>query len=154
MAKVYLNQEAIRETTVRLSTPLVDKMLYRTYAGAKRKVPVRTPRLFDDRPTGRLKRSMTKQGPIARSRTVTGRVGSRRPYAMSVHDGSKAHRIAARRARLLSFWWTKHNVRFAGPRVNHPGVRKGNPFLWDPLVEAARRYGFKTRRLPLSVQGI
>lgn len=154
MAKLILNQAAVRETSVRLSTPLVDKMIYRTYAGAKRAVPVRKPRPYDKRPTGRLKRSITKQGPIPRSRTVTGRVGSRRPYALAVHEGALPHRIVARRAAYLSFWWTKHNVRFAGKAVNHPGIRKGDPYLWKPLEEAARRYGFKTRRLPLSLQGI
>lgn len=82
-------------------------------------------------------------------RTVSGRVGSNREYAASVHEGAKGHPIVARRKKLLSFWWEKENVRFAGRSVNHPGVRPfaRKQFLWLPLNIVARRHNFKTRRL-------
>lgn len=50
------------------------------------------------------------------------------PYAIPVHEGSRPHRITARRAPMLSFYWAKvgRHVQFFS--VNHPGTR-ARPFL-------------------------
>lgn len=149
MATFIPDRAGIRYAAISVAHPLVKDVMDETLAGAKRYVRDRKPRPYDDRPTGRLKRSLKKQGPVTRVRTISGRVGSNREYAMSVHDGARPHRITARRARLLSFWWEERGVRFAGRKVAHPGVRPHSrrQFLWLPLNVAAKRHNFKTRRL-------
>jgi len=149
MARVILYPAQVRKTAIDKAFPLVKVVLVDTLALSRRYVPRRKPRPYDPRPTGRLQRSLKRQGPITKVRTVSGRVGSEREYAMSVHDGARAHRFSARRKRLLSFWWEKHDVRFAGKSVNHPGVRAfaKKQYLWLPLTIVARRHNFRVRRL-------
>ena len=54
-------------------------------------------------------------------------------YAKSHHDGAGPHKIVARRAPKLVFFWPKvgHVVSFR--EVNHPGNR-ANPFLTDAIA--------------------
>lgn len=82
--------------------------------------------------TGNLGRTigvdpMTPTGPFGASGGVYAG-GPQAPYAIPVHEGSKPHTIAARRAPMLSFYWTKvgRHVKFFS--VNHPGT-KARPFL-------------------------
>jgi hypothetical protein len=82
--------------------------------------------------TGNLGRSigvdpMTSTGAYS----MTGSVfagGREAPYAIPVHEGSRPHKIIARRAPMLSFYWVKvgRHVKFRS--VNHPGT-KPRPFL-------------------------
>lgn len=58
------------------------------------------------------------------------RVGSDNPYAIYVHEGTKAHVIEARNARVLAF--NVGSERVFATRVNHPGT-KGRRFLGDAL---------------------
>lgn len=149
MARLVLYPVQVKKAAVDKSFPLVKMVLVETLSLSKRYAPKRKPRPYDRRPTGRLQRSLKQQGPVVRVRTVTGRVGSTRNYALAVHDGSAPHRIIARQKPVLSFWWEKHSVRFAGKSVNHPGIRAfaRKQYLWLPLTMVARRHGFKTRRL-------
>lgn len=47
-------------------------------------------------------------------------------YAAAVHEGSRPHRIVARHAEALHFWW--HGREIFRKSVWHPGVRS-RPFL-------------------------
>lgn len=149
MARFVPNKPDIRATSVALAFPLVDKTLTQTYNLAQRRVPVRKAREYDRRATGRLKRNMKKKGPKKGIRTISGSVGNTLRYSLAVHDGAKAHPIAARRAPKLVFFWAKKGVTFVGKRVNHPGVRRSSrkQYLYLPLSIAGKRNGFKVRRL-------
>lgn len=138
----------IQLTATALATPLVDKVLDETLTLAKRRVPVRQSRQFDHRPTGRLKKSLRKEGPRKLKTRVAGRVGSGLRYAASVHQGAEAHPIVARRKPLLVFHWEKKGITFAGKTVNHPGIRRSSrtQYLYLPLVLVGRRHGFIVRQ--------
>lgn len=59
---------------------------------------------------------------------VAARFGSNAPYAASVHNGSRPHRIAARFARTLRFR-NKGGVVVFPVAVDHPGTTRPNPWL-------------------------
>lgn len=142
------NKPDIYLTSVALATPLVDKVLDGTLSLARRYVPVRNPRQFDKRPTGRLKASLKKVGPRKLKTRVSGKVGSTLRFAAAVHQGAQAHPIVARRRPLLSFYWEKEAVSFHGFRVRHPGIRRSSrtQYLYLPLVVVGRRNGFIVRQ--------
>jgi hypothetical protein len=154
MAKVILFPNEVRAAATEKAFPLVDKVLDETLAGAKRTVPVRSPRPFDKRPTGRLKRSLRKVGPKKMVTQVKGSVGSRLRFAASVHDGANPHEIRAKKPNLV-FYWQRENVTFVGKRVNHPGVSKGarTQYLFIPLTIAAVRNDFLVRRIAVKGTG-
>lgn len=100
-----------------------DSVLRQIANQARADVPVRT---------GNLGRTigvdpMTPTGPFSAGGGVFAG-GPQAPYAIPVHEGSRPHRITARRAPMLSFYWTKvgRHVKFFS--VNHPGT-KARPFL-------------------------
>jgi hypothetical protein len=148
MARVILNKPEIRRTSQDLAFPLVDKTMDETLALARRYVPVRKPRPYDKRPTGRLKKSLRKVGPKKMITQVKGSVGSRLKYAISVHDGANPHTIVARKPNLV-FYWEREDVTFVGKKVNHPGVRRSSrtQYLYLPLAMVGRRNGFIVRRI-------
>lgn len=152
MAKVILFPKEVREAATEKAFPLVDDVLTQTLASAKRYVPVRKPRPYDKRPTGRLKRSLRKKGPKRMVTQVKGTVGSPLRWSLSVHDGAKPHTITAKKPNLV-FYWERKDVTFVGRKVNHPGVprRSRKQFLYLPLAIAGRRNGFVVRRI---TQGI
>ena len=149
MAKLTLFPAEVRSTAQNFAFPLVDKVLDEELALSRRYVPVRKPKPFDRRPTGRLKRSLRKHGPRKLITKVQGSVGSRAKYAASVHDGAQSHTFTAKNKKVLRFWWEKKGVVFFGPKVNHPGVSRSSrkQFLYLPLVIVGRRNGFIVRRL-------
>lgn len=155
MAKLILFPKEIRETATEAAFPLVDKTLTETLALSKRYVPVRKPRPYDRRPTGRLKRSLRKHGPRRMVTQVKGDVGSRARHAASVHDGAKPHAIVAKKPNLV-FYWERENVTFVGKRVKHPGVRKSSrtQYLYLPLAIVGRRNGFIVRRLTPGIASV
>ena len=75
---------------------------------------------FKDR-TGRLRASI-----VGTYRGYRGKVTAKAPYAKFVHEGTKPHIIAARRAQALSF--VCKGVRVFKRYVKHPGTEK-RPFL-------------------------
>lgn len=153
MATVLLNKETVHRTASEKALPLVTKVLEQTLTGARRKVPKRDPRFGDRRAVGRLAASLKQRGPRVMKTQVKGSVGSTLNYAISVHDGAKAHLIVARRVRFLSFYWERRDLFFVGKRVNHPGIRQGRntEYLYKPLQVAGRRNGFIVRRLVTGV---
>lgn len=148
MGKFIPDKTDIYLTSVALATPLVDEVLDGTLRLAKLRVPVRRPRQFDKRPTGRLKASLRKVGPRKLKTRVSGKVGSTRNYAAAVHQGAEAHPIVARRRPLLSFYWEKEGRSFHGRSVAHPGIRRSSrtQYLYLPLVVVGRRHGFTVRQ--------
>lgn len=149
MARYYPNKAYTRLVAQGEAKPLVAKVLTETFALSKRYVPVRNPRKYDRRPTGRLKRSLKRTGPRVLVNSVKGNIGSRLPYAISVHDGAGPHRIAARKKDRLFFFWEKVGHVFSGDSVNHPGVRRfaRTQYLYLPLSIVGRRNNFIVRRL-------
>jgi hypothetical protein len=147
VAKVILFKPEVRRTAQEAAFPLVDKTLDETLALSRRYVPVRKPRQYDRRATGRLKKSLRKRGPKRQITQVQGSVGSTRNYAMAVHEGAVPHVIVAKRPNLV-FYWEKMDVTFVGKRVNHPGVRRSSrkQYLYLPLVLVGRKNGFIVRR--------
>lgn len=128
----------------------VGKVLDQTFSGARKMVPVRNPRKYDRRSTGRLKRSIKKTGPKVLLNAVKGSVGSRLPFAVSVHGGARPHVIEAKKKTNLRFFWVKTGKVFYGPRVNHPGIVESSTteYLYIPLVIAGARNNFIVRRTP------
>lgn len=148
MAKLILFPKEVRETATEFAVPKVDAVLTQTLALSKRYVPVRKPRPYDRRPTGRLKRSLRKHGPKRQVTQVKGDVGSRARHAASVHDGAIPHPIVAKKPNLV-FYWEREDVTFVGKSVNHPGVRRSSrtQYLYLPLAIVGRRNGFIVQRL-------
>jgi hypothetical protein len=150
MATYFPNKTYTRMVAQGAARPLVDKVLDETLAGARKMVPVRSPRRYDRRPTGRLKRSLKKVGPKVLLNAVKGSVGSRLPFAISVHEGAQAHVIEARNHANLKFFWAREGRVFVGRVVHHPGVVESSttPYLYVPLLVAGARHNFIVRRTP------
>lgn len=94
--------------------------------------------------TGVLRNSI-RQDPLPRTSglSVTSHVEATSKYAMSVHEGQKAHVITPKNARALRFT-VGGRVVFA-KSVNHPGS-KGRPFLRNAMEEEGKRLGFVVTR--------
>lgn len=76
--------------------------------------------------TGNLGRTIGEQPQRYRPFHVDGGVEATADYAAPVHEGSRPHRIVARRAEYLHFWW--HGREVFRKSVWHPGTRP-RPFL-------------------------
>lgn len=88
------------------------------------------------RKTGNLRNHIVKrlvQGPSGPEMQV-GVEGV--PYALYVHEGARPHRIVARNAPLLVFFWPKAGRVMYLKSVNHPGNRP-HRFLVQSLSAAA-----------------
>lgn len=92
-------------------------------------------RMFNDK-TGRLRQSIGLRVDAGGSNAkATLSAGKSLPYAVPIHDGSRPHIIAARRAPMLRF---KIGTRWVSALyVNHPGT-KPRPFITEPGDNAAR----------------
>lgn len=88
---------------------------------------------------GRLKESMAMEIRTEGAGLV-GVVGTNTSYAVYVHEGTRPHRIQARKAKTLQFKIGSQT--FYRTAVNHPGT-KGNPWL----LRALEMNGLKARRL-------
>jgi hypothetical protein len=118
--------------------------------------------------SGALADSIHSVGPTFDPRGVTGRVGSKLKYAMSVHDGAKVHWIFPKgihRARfggrpkrpMLKFYWRKVGKvvwmnQVPGSRgkigVSHPG-QPGKKYLTRGLVRSAHLHNMRVETLDL-----
>lgn len=149
MATLILNPASVRQAAINRALPDVEKVLAGTLLLSRRYTPVRAPRIYDRRPTGRLLRSLRRRGPKVLRTRITGQVGSTLRYAASVHEGARPHVIRARNKRLLSFFWEREFTRFVGKKVNHPGIRRYSrtQYLYLPLVLVGRRHNFIVRRV-------
>lgn len=93
--------------------------------------------------TGRLRSSIRAEPPRIFSLRGSVTVGSDLEYAAFVNDGTKAHIIRPKRAKVLRFQVGGRTV-FAR-LVHHPGT-KPRPFLDRALREVAAQRGYSFRQ--------
>jgi hypothetical protein len=161
MSRVELNQTAVRTFGRRNGAIAVKKVQAVALSGSKRmaprspahlsgsRVPVRGPRLVEQ----------IKATPVTfRGWNVEARIESRSRITLVDHEGSKAHRISARRKKALKFFWVRTVARQYGRRrirpgqasyfkwVMHPGNRRPVKFLTTPLAVSARLNNFFFRK--------
>lgn len=87
-------------------------------------------------------------------RKIKSKVGSRRNYAMVIHQGAQPHLIKPRRRTGMKFYWPAgvagltvgRVVCFKGV-VHHPGIRS-NKYLLLPLLIDGERMGFRVEPYP------
>lgn len=153
MARVRLSQTAKVRTAHAYTAPLVA----RTTSQISHWAHIMAPRGDHMSGSGKRRSGQRLADSIysrVRIRTVEilGRVGSRKRYAATVHQGSSRHVIRSR-GRLLKFQWERGNLlvehrgrsgrRFFYFRsVNHPGNKRPVRYLTTPLALIARRNGF------------
>lgn len=114
---------------------------------AVRRVQDRTAALADMKTpvdTGALKQAQVKTPIVVEGDKITAGVEYRSPYALFVHEGTRAHVIRPRNKKVLA--WVPRGAgaktRFASS-VNHPGTRPQR-WLRTALFFAARSQGFTT----------
>ena len=104
-----------------------------TAAAADTKVPV---------DTGTLKGSQVKTPVVVTGDRVVAGVEYRSPYALFVHEGTKAHVIRPRNKKILA-WVPRGSgakTRFA-MKVNHPGT-KAKKWLLTSMWAVGKKMGF------------
>jgi hypothetical protein len=98
---------------------------------------------------------------------VAERIGSRKDYAATVHQGSSAHAIRAK-GKMLKFEWERGNIRIVTRRggrrvrgkpgrgrffyflkVRHPGNKRPVRYLTTPMHLFGRINGFRTTSRPV-----
>lgn len=133
MARVRLDRANLNRTLTNASRSELREAGRQVVNRAKVLVPVRT---------GRLRGSIRADPPRIFSLRGSLTVGSDLEYAAAVNDGSRPHKIRARRAKVLRFQ-VGGQVVFAKV-VNHPGT-KGVHFLDKALREVAAQRGYSFR---------
>jgi HK97 gp10 family phage protein len=159
--RVVLSEASINAIGKQDAGKLVIKATLRVLNRAKILAPV---------DTGNLRASLTQEIKT-RKKVVIGRVGTNVNYAWFVHEGTKPHKIKARDAGALRFFWPKVGAVTVVPKrtaaigkrytgyigkdkktfligkgyVDHPGT-KGRPFLRTALREQAKKSGFVVKR--------
>lgn len=166
MARVRINQVRKRTLVRALTVPLVARTTSQISHFARIMVPRGDHMSGSGRrqPGPNLHSSMYSQIRIGAS-VVVGRVGSRKKYAETVHQGSSPHVIRGK-GKLLKFRWERGSLLlerrgrggrqfFYFPSVRHPGNKRPVRYLTTPLALVARRNGFLVfgvgrgrRRLP------
>jgi hypothetical protein len=156
MAKVRMYRAIIRATTDKQAVELVTQVMYEVEFGARAKL------LTGPYTTGILADSIRRDGPHIAPGRVFGSVGSKLPYAASVHSGAKVHwifpkgaqglvRFGSRKRPQLRFFWRKVGHVVYLPHVpgsegkvghSHPG-QPGKHYLTEPLRRSARIHGFR-----------
>lgn len=166
MATVNLNRTEVIRAAHRKAIPLVTKVSRQTLAGAKRLAP-RGDHLHGSGKAVRgatLVQSLHETPLKVTSSTVSRRVGTRKNYAATAHQGSKPHVIASK-GKLLKFQWERGNLLlqhrgrkarrfFFALKVNHPGNRHPRRYLTTPMVQYGRAAGFRTISSPLGRSGL
>ncbi len=174
MARVRIVQTRKIATSHRLAGPHVRRMANLTVQGARRMAPRGDHRSGsgDRQPGVQLAQSMIIESESTVNRIVE-RVGSRKNYAATVHQGSSPHFINAH-GRLLKFQWERGNlllaarssgrIRGRGPSsrlrrrgnffyfvtVHHPGNKRPVRYLTTPMHLYGRILGFRTTSTPVS----
>lgn len=156
MAKVRMHRAVIKATTQREAFELVNQVMYEVHAGAFAMT------LGGPYSSGNLAASLFRDGPHITPLRITGEVGSKLPYAASVHDGAEVHwifpkgavgrvRFGSRKRPQLRFFWRKVGRVVYLPHIpgspgrigrSHPG-QAGKHYLTIPLRRSARLHGFR-----------
>ncbi|AGU92041.1 hypothetical protein BANE1_23 [Mycobacterium phage Bane1] len=122
-ARIHINEPELERQTGAIFRGKHRSITRRIATQARVDVPVRT---------GNLGRGIHEMPQTYRPYHVGGGVEDNVDYAAPVHEGSRPHRITARHASALHFYW--HGREVFRKSVWHPGVRP-RPFLRN----AARR---------------
>lgn len=172
MAKVRLNHPLTILTAHKLAGPHVRRLANLTIQGARRLAPRGNHMSGSGRrqPGEALIPSLVIDSHSAID-TIVERVGSRKRYAATIHQGSSPHRIN-NHGRLLKFEWERGNLLVAarssgrlrgrGPSrrlrrrgnffffvtVTHPGNKRPVRFLTTPMHLYGRLLGFRTTSTP------
>lgn len=156
MATVRMYRAIIKATTDKQAVELVTQVMYEVEFGARAKL------LTGPYTTGILADSIERDGPHIAPGRVFGSVGSKLPYAASVHSGAKVHwifpkgakglvRFGSHKRPQLRFFWRKVGHVVYLPHVpgsearigrSHPG-QPGKHYLTEPLRRSARIHGFR-----------
>lgn len=116
-ARVEIDEVALEQESGRDLRAFHRSLTRRIANQARADVPVRT---------GNLGRTIGEMPQVYVPFHVSGGVEATADYAAAVHEGSRPHRIVARRAEALHFFW--HGREMFRPSVWHPGTR-ARPFL-------------------------
>lgn len=127
-AEFHLDQAALSSFIQAAGRKKVNSLTRRIANQARVDVPVRTGNL--GRSVGTTPAKATGPFSVGGSVFAGGRTA---PYAIPVHEGSRPHKIVARRAPMLRFFWEKIGRNVAFRSVNHPGVR-ARPFLRNAMT--------------------
>jgi hypothetical protein len=127
-AEFHVDEAALSGAILPILTRKGNSLVRRTANQARADVPVRT---------GNMGRTIGEDpvrptGPFS----VSGGVhagGRQAPYTIPVHEGSRPHKIRARRAPMLRFFWERVGRNVAFRSVNHPGVA-ARPFLRNAAI--------------------
>lgn len=161
MARINLNRSQVIATPIRLATPLVYRTGLEVQRGARTLAPQGDHMSGSGRakPGATLRASMYSTFESGPTRLVM-RIGSRKQYATTIHQGSKAHTIRSSRGKVLKFRWDRGDFLVAaragrrrGNRrtgafhyfvhVRHPGNKRPVRFLTTPLEQFGRMRGFR-----------
>lgn len=174
MARVNIDQAKKVATAHRLTGPYVRKTTDLILQGARHLVPRGDHRSGsgDRRPGETLAQSLTVHTDMTLN-SITERVGSKKVYAASMHQGSSPHYINSR-GKMLKFEWERgtllmaarasgrlrgrghsRNLRKRGNffyfvRVRHPGNKRPVRYLTTPMHLYGRMRGFRTTSTPVS----
>jgi hypothetical protein len=158
MSRIVLDRSAILRVKQDAGKQAVGQMSRQSMAGSKRMAPRSPAHLSGSRkpkPGPRLADSIHLTALKVTPDEVSQDLVSPNDYSMTLHKGSKAHRIQGRNGRPLKFYWRKRVRTATGVRrirptqasyfdhVWHPGNKKPVPFLTTPVQVAATQNNFK-----------
>lgn len=174
MGRVDLDMSKVILTAHRLTGPHVRRTTNLIIQGARRLAP-RGDHFSGSgtRKPGETLQQSLKVDSHTTVYNIVERIGSKKSYAMSVHQGSSPHYIHAH-GKMLKFEWERGNlllaarargrIRGRGPsrrlrrtgayfffkKVHHPGNKRPVRFLTTPMHLYGRLAGFRTTSTPVS----
>lgn len=165
MARIDWHTLHITQTGIRLATPLVQKTGQEILDGARHLAPEGDHMSGSGRPRAgpRLQSAFySTTGHALRPGVsqIVMRIGNRADHASTVHQGSQAHIISSRSAKMLKFRWDRGDFLVAARagrrrgnrrtggfhyflRVHHPGNKRPVRYLTTPLQLFGRMNGFR-----------
>lgn len=159
MARIRLDRGKKILAAQAVAVPLVTRTAQQIQTGAKRLAP----RGSHQSGSGKRSHGQELRGNIGlhmkvSTTQVSALVGSRKPYAATVHEGSKPHIIVSKKGKQLKFRWDRGNAIlrarrrgsrefFYFERVRHPGNKRPVRYLTTPLVLFGTANGFKVTRM-------
>lgn len=161
MATVVIFQPVVNAYSLSVTFPHVRRTVNQIHFGAQRLAPRGTHRSGSgERADGPNLQSSIEDKIDVIGDVIDGRVGSRKKYAASKHQGSRPHRIVAT-SKVLKFEWERGRFsarsRRRGPsrfffflKVNHPGDKRPVRYLTTPMHMYGRMNGFATTSSPVS----
>lgn len=100
--------------------------------------------------SGQTRRSFA----ISRPGPLHARISSKSKVATFLDGGTKPHKIVARRAPLLVFYWAKMGTMFYGKGVNHPGTRAKRFVHIETIIGEGQLRGLTERAADNAVRNV